>query len=232
MVISKQKTNLKNVIDKTGDFPIEHRVNELKWCEFFIGVGSGLSWLAWAVGKKVVMMSGFSNPICEFQINNINVHNFNVCNGCFNVHYFDRGDWNWCPEHKDTDRQFECGINITPRMIADRIISSKLIENEQSFDFSKYDISIELNKDDIGIVYEKENNKFIISYNGSQETPQLNIDFKDFYNKKTYHVVSDIILSKEYTIWCMPKDKIYNETNRIIVSFYEKNRLLDIEFEI
>ena len=129
MVISKQKTNLKNVIDKTGDFPIEHRINELKWCEFFIGVGSGLSWLAWATGKKVVMISGFSNPICEFKTNNINVHNFNVCNGCFNKYDFDRGDWNWCPEHKDTDRHFECSINITPQIVIDRIVNSKLIEN-------------------------------------------------------------------------------------------------------
>lgn len=131
MVISKQKTTLKNIIDHTGNFPIEHRINELKHCEFFIGIGSGLSWLAWAVGKKVVMISGFSDPICEFKSNMINVHNFNVCNGCFNKYEFDRGDWNWCPEHKNTDRQFECSKHITPEMVIDHIINNKLINGSE-----------------------------------------------------------------------------------------------------
>jgi autotransporter strand-loop-strand O-heptosyltransferase len=228
MVISKQKTNLKNIIDRTGNFPIEHRINELKHCEFFIGVGSGLSWLAWATGKKVVMISGFSNPICEFQSNIINVHNFNVCNGCFNKHIFDRGDWNWCPEHKDTDRQFECTTNITPKMITDRIIASKLIENQKDFDFEKYTKDFKLNVDDIKISYAKENNKIMISYNG-EDTPQLNIDLMDFNTKKIYHTITDVILSKRYVIWAVPKEKL---TNKIIISFYQKNKILDLEFEL
>lgn len=131
MVISKQKTTLNNIIDRTGDFPIEHRINELKYCEFFIGIGSGLSWLAWAVEKIVVMISGFSDPICEFKSNMINVHNFNVCNGCFNKHEFDRGDWNWCPEHKNTIRQFECSKYITPEMVIEHIINNKLIDGSE-----------------------------------------------------------------------------------------------------
>lgn len=229
MVISKQKTKLKNVIDHTGDFPIEQRINELNYCEFFIGVGSGLSWLAWAVGKKVVMISGFSNPICEFQSNIINVHNFNVCNGCFNKHIFDRGDWNWCPEHKNTDRQFECSINITPKMITDRILSSKLIEKNTIFDFDKYTEDIILNKEDIKISYEKENNKVLIEYQCKKETPLLNIDLKDFNTHKLYHTISDVSLNKEYAIWAIPNEKI---TNDIIVSFYQKNKILDLVLKI
>ena len=229
MVISKQKTKLKNIVDHTGDFPIEQRINELNHCEFFIGVGSGLSWLAWTVGKKVVMISGFSNPICEFQSNIINVHNFNVCNGCFNKHIFDRGDWNWCPEYKNTDRQFECSINITPKMVTDRIISSKLIEKNIKFDFDKYTKEIILNKNDIKISYEKENNKVLIKYQGITETPQLNIDIKDFNTHKLYHTISDINLSKKCVIWAIPNEKI---TNDIIVSFYQKNKILDLNFKI
>ena len=233
MVISKQSTSLNNVIDRTGDFPIEHRINELKWCEFFIGVGSGLSWLAWAVGKKVVMISGFSNPFCEFQTNNINVHNYNVCNGCFNKHMFDRADWNWCPEHKDTDRQFECSINITPQMVIDRIVNSKLVENIQQFDLHKYnDNIITLYESNINIVYEKDNNKFIIGYSGQEDTPQLSIDFKDFNTKRSYHVVSDIKLSKSYTIWCVPGEVIHQKTNKLLITFYEKSKILDIEFDL
>jgi autotransporter strand-loop-strand O-heptosyltransferase len=232
MVISKQPTSLKNVIDKTGDFPIEHRINELKWCEFFIGIGSGLSWLAWAVGKKVVMISGFSNPICEFKTNIINVHNFNVCNGCFNKYEFDRGDWNWCPEHKDTNRQFECSINITPQMIIDRIVNSKLVEKVQEFDFKKYGNNITLDRNDININYNKDLNRITFNYKNDQETPQLNIDIKDFNTNKSFHIISDIILSKKYNVWCVPEIELYKETNKLLISFYEKNKILDIEFYV
>jgi len=232
MVISKQPTNLQNVIDRTGDFPIEHRINELKWCEFFIGIGSGLSWLAWAVGKKVVMISGFSHPICEFQTNNINVHNFNVCNGCFNKFQFDRGDWNWCPEHKDTDRQFECSINITPQMVIDRIVNSGLVTDIKNFDFNTYEDSIIIDKSNVTISYDKNENKFTIGYNGQEDTPQISIDFKDFNTNRSYHVISDIKMSKNYTIWCVPGEVVHNLTNKLLVTFYEKSKILDIVFEI
>ena len=178
------------------------------------------------------MISGFSNPICEFKSNNINVHNFNVCNGCFNKHIFDRGDWNWCPEHKGTDRQFECSINITPEMVTNRIISSKLIENTKPFNFDQYNIPIKLDKDDIKISYEKENNKFIIGYINNSDTQQLNIEFKDFYTKKSFHIVSDTSLSNKYVVWSMPKDIIYQETNKISVIFYERSKILEMEIDI
>ena len=128
MVISKQQTHLKNIIDRTGNFPLNYRIHELIYSEFFIGVGSGLSWLAWALGKKVVMISGFSDPICEFKENNIRIINTDVCNGCFNKYKFDRGDWNWCPVHKDTIRQFECTKNITPEMVINEIKNNKLVD--------------------------------------------------------------------------------------------------------
>lgn len=231
MVISKQETRLKNVIDNTGDYPIEQRLNELKWCEFFIGIGSGLSWLAWAMGKKVVMISGFSDPFCEFQSNNINVHNFNVCNGCFNIHNFARDKWNWCPVHENTDRHFECSINITPQMVTEKIISSKLIENAKPFDFEKYDIPIILDRSKISLSYEKEENKISIGYNGD-ETPELNVSITDVDNKTTYQILADIKLSKDYVIWCVPKTILHEETDKIIVSFYTKVKILDLRLTI
>ncbi len=231
MVISKQPTSLQNVIDRTGDFPIEHRINELKWCEFFIGIGSGLSWLAWAVGKKVVMISGFTFPFCEFQTNNINVHNFNVCNGCFNKFQFDRGDWNWCPEHKDTDRQFECSINITPQMVIDRIVTSGLVVETQNFDLNE-EPSIVINKSDVTISYEKDVNKFTIGYTGQEDTPQISVDFKDFNTNRSYHIIADMKLSKNYTIWCVPGEVVHKLTNKLLITFYEKNKILDVIFEI
>ena len=35
--------------------------------EFFVGLSSGLSWLAWAAGIPVVMISGFTHPTTEFE---------------------------------------------------------------------------------------------------------------------------------------------------------------------
>lgn len=132
MVISKQGTILKNVLNETGDRPIEARINQINHSEFMITIGSGLAWVAWAVGKKVVMISGFSKPFCEFKTNCIRIHNNDVCNGCFNdLRYeFDRGDWNWCPVHKGTDRQFECTKNITPEMVIESIEKDGLIKKE------------------------------------------------------------------------------------------------------
>lgn len=129
MVISKQGTTLKRVINETGEQSLERRINQINHSEFMISIGSGLSWLAWAAGKKVVMISGFSKPFCEFQEDCIRVHNSDVCNGCFNdVRYvFDRGDWNWCPAHKNTNRQFECSKTIVPQMVIDAMEKNNLI---------------------------------------------------------------------------------------------------------
>lgn len=129
MVISKQATSLKGVKNETGNFSLEKRINQIKHSEFMISIGSGLSWLAWAIGKKVVMISGFSKPFCEFQENCIRVHNDKVCNGCFNDtrYEFDRGDWMWCPAHKGTPRHFECTKTITPGMVMESIKNNNLI---------------------------------------------------------------------------------------------------------
>lgn len=91
-------------------------------CEFFIGLGSGMSWLAWALGKKVILISGFSKEFAEFNTP-YRVINKNVCHGCWNDtdHKFDPGDWNWCPKLKGTERQFECSKEISFEMVRQKI---------------------------------------------------------------------------------------------------------------
>lgn len=84
---------------------------------FFVGIGSGLSWYAWALGVPVILISGFSKPYQEMTSGVDRIYNGSVCNGCFARHYFDRGDWNWCPDHKNTPRQFECTKHITFDMV-------------------------------------------------------------------------------------------------------------------
>lgn len=107
-----------NAVNKTGDLPLEDRINDLYHCEFFIGLGSGLSWLAWACEKPVVMISGFSDPKSEFYTK-YRVHNKNVCNSCWNDPNlpFDKGNWAWCPRNKD----FECSTEITFDMVKEKI---------------------------------------------------------------------------------------------------------------
>lgn len=121
VVIHSQDNTLEGVIDKTGNRDILTRLVDLYHADFFIGIGSGLSWLAWALRKPVVMISGFSLPLCEFKNLNYRIINSSVCHGCFNdvKHKFDRGDWNWCPRLKNTERIFECSTKIT----ADQVIS-------------------------------------------------------------------------------------------------------------
>jgi len=104
--------------DETGDRPLQERARWLKHAEFFVGLSSGLSWLAWAVGTPVVMISGCTHPTNEFETP-YRVINYHACNSCWNdVRVrFDHKDFLWCPRHKDTVRQFECTRLITSEQV-------------------------------------------------------------------------------------------------------------------
>jgi autotransporter strand-loop-strand O-heptosyltransferase len=108
--------------DQTGDRPLLERVRWIKHAAFFIGLSSGLSWLAWAVGTPVVMISGFTHPINEFATP-YRVINYHACNSCWNDTRirFDHRDFLWCPRHANTSRQFECTRLITPDQVKDTI---------------------------------------------------------------------------------------------------------------
>jgi len=127
--VSKEESNFKNVI-KIKDKPIDQIMNIIHHSEFFIGLGSGLSWLSWGLGKHVVMISNFSKSDHEFQSNCTRISNTNVCNGCWNMSEFkfDKGDWNWCPLHKNTERQFECQRSITSEMVINQIKELIVVE--------------------------------------------------------------------------------------------------------
>jgi autotransporter strand-loop-strand O-heptosyltransferase len=106
------------VEDETGDRSLTERARWLKHAEFFVGLSSGLSWLAWAMGKPVVMIAGFTHPTNEFATP-YRVINYHTCNSCWNdVRLrFDHHDFLWCPRHKDTPRQFECTRLITAEQV-------------------------------------------------------------------------------------------------------------------
>jgi autotransporter strand-loop-strand O-heptosyltransferase len=109
-------------INETGSYPIDYRVAQIKNCAFFIGLSSGLSWLAWALNKKVVMISGCTNEDNEFKNNCYRVINKNVCNGCLNDSSLDNQTgittgWMYCPRNKN----FECSKEITFEMVKEKI---------------------------------------------------------------------------------------------------------------
>ena len=103
----------------TGNVSIMERANMLYYAEFFIGLSSGLAWLANAVACPVVMIGGFTKDWHEFYTP-YRVANRLVCNGCFNdIHAWFILDV--CPYHKGTPRELECQKKIFPQQIINAI---------------------------------------------------------------------------------------------------------------
>lgn len=107
---------------------LEELANYIYHCEFFMGLSSGNAWLAHALGKKVLMISNFTEDWNEFDLkceDYIRVVNKNVCHGCWNKinieHEFEKTDWYWCPKFKGTPREFECHKSITPDMVWEKL---------------------------------------------------------------------------------------------------------------
>jgi autotransporter strand-loop-strand O-heptosyltransferase len=125
VLISREDSGFMGNIQPTGirklpSGPIEAAISEISKSEAFIGIGSGLSWLAWALGTPTILISGFSHAYTEPLKNTARICSpAGKCAGCFNTHRLDPSDWNWCPVHKGTDRQFECSKLIT----SDSVIS-------------------------------------------------------------------------------------------------------------
>lgn len=101
--------------DMTGDRSIMDRANMLYYADFFIGLSSGLAWLAHSVGCPVILISGISQPWYEFYTP-YRIANPYVCNGCFNDVRV-RFQLKFCPYHGGTERELECSMKISPRQV-------------------------------------------------------------------------------------------------------------------
>lgn len=100
-------------IYKLPEGPIQNVIEELQRSEAFIGIGSGLSWVSWTTHTPTILISGFSESWAETTSNTYRLMApEGKCSGCFNRYRLDAGDWNWCPDHKGTNRQFECSKSI------------------------------------------------------------------------------------------------------------------------
>jgi autotransporter strand-loop-strand O-heptosyltransferase len=116
------KYKLEGVFEPSN-LSLEVTMQIIHYSEFFIGLSSGLSWLAWSLNKHVYMIANFTTAEHEFQSDCTRFTNTNVCNGCWNNKNFkfDKGDWEWCPINKGYDKQFECQKNITPNLVCYKI---------------------------------------------------------------------------------------------------------------
>jgi autotransporter strand-loop-strand O-heptosyltransferase len=125
-LISKEDNGYMGNLQPNGVIKINNKSLEeigsiLKSAKLFVGLGSGLTWYAWSLNVPTILISGFSETYQEMKSDVIRIINEDVCHGCFAKHLFDRGDWNWCPEHKGTERQFECTKTITFDMVKPHI---------------------------------------------------------------------------------------------------------------
>lgn len=118
VVVSYEPTKLKGVIDATNNH-IDITIALLLNCEMYIGLASGLAWLAWALGKEVTMISGFSLPYCEFIERNHRVEGAGDCVGCVNdpLVEYNKGHWEWCHHKLD----YQCTRLIEPEMVIKKI---------------------------------------------------------------------------------------------------------------
>jgi glycosyltransferase involved in cell wall biosynthesis len=95
----------------------------LAHCEFFVGLASGLAWLARSLNKEVVMVSGFSDAYTEFRSRCWRVINSQVCNSCYNDTGVEYGrHWEWCPREK----AFECTREIAPETVNTAVAAASL----------------------------------------------------------------------------------------------------------
>lgn len=119
--VSKEENPFENC-QPLDDKGMQNTMDAISCSSFFIGLSSGLSWLAWAMKRPVVMIANFTDEDHEFKC--IRITNKNVCHGCWNKaeYKFDRGDWNWCPVNKDTSRMFECQTSIKAIDVVEKIM--------------------------------------------------------------------------------------------------------------
>jgi hypothetical protein len=230
---------------------IENLIDELNLCEFFIGISSGLSWLAWAINIPVVIISGFTDENLEPSDNVVRIIEKSVCNGCWSRHKFNPGDWNWCPDHKETDRQFECTKSITGKMVIDEIINNGLVKSQSLceimkrngsdkglgkhnytilyYEFFKSMIDEEINLFEMGI---GTNNTEIASNMGVYGKPGASLrGWKEFFkNAKIYgaDIDSDIIFEEDRI-----KTFVCDQTDiSSIKEMWENDDLKNLRFDI
>jgi autotransporter strand-loop-strand O-heptosyltransferase len=106
-----------NAEDMTGNIPLLERAKILTHAKCFIGLSTGLSWIAHAVGCPVVVICGFAEDYHEFPTP-YRVCNRLACHGCLhdkNINFLAENVI--CPYYQGTKRELECSRSIHPDMV-------------------------------------------------------------------------------------------------------------------
>jgi autotransporter strand-loop-strand O-heptosyltransferase len=117
VVLTQKPYNISGVRNISGR-SLDEVATYLHYADKFIGLGSGLSWINWSLGKYTYMINGFVQEGHEFTSNLTKITN-DLCIKCWNdpVLVFDSGDWDWCPVYKGTELQHICQKSITPLQV-------------------------------------------------------------------------------------------------------------------
>jgi autotransporter strand-loop-strand O-heptosyltransferase len=114
--VSKE-TNPFDNCEPIADTSIEYTMQVIAGADFMIGLSSGLSWLAFAIGTHIVLISNFTASDYEFTTKCTRIVNTKVCHDCWSEHKLDSANWNWCPRNQN----FICHTSITPEMVIQQL---------------------------------------------------------------------------------------------------------------
>jgi autotransporter strand-loop-strand O-heptosyltransferase len=98
-------------------------LNYIQHCEFYIGLSSGLSWVAQGLGKPTVIISNVTSKDNEYiDEKTLRIYDEDICHGCIHKEPFDTNDWLWCPVYRNDDmRRHVCTKLITPQEVMKKI---------------------------------------------------------------------------------------------------------------
>ena len=112
-----RETNPFDNCEPISNTSIEYTMQVIAGAEFMVGLSSGLSWLAFAIGTHVVLISNFTAVDYEFKTKCTRIVNPKVCHDCWSEHKLDAANWNWCPRGQN----FICHTSITAQMVIDKL---------------------------------------------------------------------------------------------------------------
>lgn len=125
--ISREKCNIENVIDLSGEkYSIEDRIRQLLGCEFFVGLSSGLGWLANACGVQLFRIDGWTfdwhGLVGDEKVVSITSDLEGVCRGCYHDTAFNnREEYPYHHEYCPRNMDFQCSKTIPANQVIGKI---------------------------------------------------------------------------------------------------------------